>query len=63
LSGEKWNKHTSLKTELTTSARKAGIEMTKDELISILEMITHYSYEYLKSLSLEELQKIYKDKR
>jgi hypothetical protein len=51
------------KTKLTINARKRGIEMTKDELISILEMITRYSYEYLKSLSLEELQKIYEDKR
>lgn len=37
--------------------------MTKQELISVLEMITNYSYEYLKSLDEEELQKIYDDKR
>lgn len=37
--------------------------MTKQELISVLEMITNYSYEYLKSLEEEELQKIYDDKR
>lgn len=37
--------------------------MTKQELISVLELITNYSYEYLKSLDEEELQKIYDDKR
>lgn len=36
--------------------------MTKDELITVLEMITKYSYEYLKSLSVEDLQKLYEDR-
>lgn len=36
--------------------------MSKDELISVLEMITKFSYEYLKSLSKEELEKIYKER-
>lgn len=36
--------------------------MTKDELISVLEMITKFSYEYLKSLSKEELEKLYKER-
>lgn len=37
--------------------------MEKQELISVLELITNYSYEYLKSLDEEELQKLYDDKR
>jgi hypothetical protein len=37
--------------------------MTKAELISVLEMITAYSYEYLKSLPLEELQQMYDERR
>lgn len=36
--------------------------MTKDELISVLEMITKFSYEYLKSLSIEELEKLHKER-
>lgn len=36
--------------------------MTRTELISILEMITNYSYEYLRSMTLEQLQKLYEDK-
>lgn len=36
--------------------------MTKDEYISVLEMITKFSYEYLKSLSKEELEKIYRER-
>lgn len=36
-----------------------GIDMNKDELISVLTMITNYSYAYLKSLSREELQDMY----
>lgn len=37
--------------------------MTKHELVSVLEMITNYSYEYLQSLDREQLQKIFDDKR
>ncbi|CAM3732349.1 hypothetical protein MEZE111188_05730 [Mesobacillus zeae] len=37
--------------------------MEKDELISILSMITSYSYEYLKSLEPDKLQEIYDDRR
>jgi len=37
--------------------------MSRDEMISILEMVTNYSYEYLKSLSPEALKKLYEEKR
>ena len=37
--------------------------MNQDQLISYLEEITNYSFEYLKSLTLEELQKIYEKRR
>lgn len=37
--------------------------MTRDEMISVLEMISNYSYEYLKSLSPEALKKLYEEKR
>jgi hypothetical protein len=37
--------------------------MTSDELRSILCMTTNYSYAYLQSLTKEELEKIYQDKR
>lgn len=36
--------------------------MTSDELRSVLEMITNYSFDYLQSLSREQLLKIYEDK-
>jgi hypothetical protein len=38
------------------------INMTSDELRAILEMITHYSFEYLQSLNYEQLLRIYEDK-
>lgn len=37
--------------------------MTKDELIFILEFRTQFSYEYLKSLSVEQLQKLYEERK
>lgn len=36
--------------------------MTADELRSLLEMTTNYSFEYLQTLKLEELEKIYWEK-
>lgn len=36
--------------------------MTKDELVSVLEMITLFSYEYLKSLPIEKLEQIYEER-
>lgn len=36
--------------------------MTSDELRTILEMITNYSFDYLQSLNKEQLQKIYEEK-
>lgn len=36
--------------------------MTADELITILEMITRYSYEYLHSLTMEQLIRLYEEK-
>jgi hypothetical protein len=36
--------------------------VTADEMIAVLEMITRYSYEYLKSLTYEELEKLFKEK-
>ena len=36
--------------------------MTSDELRALLEMITNYSFEYLQSLNLEQLTKIYEEK-
>lgn len=36
--------------------------MNRDEMISVLEMITNYSYHYLKSLTTEQLQKLYEDR-
>lgn len=36
--------------------------MTTDEMISILTMKTNYSFEYLQSLSREEIKKLYKEK-
>jgi hypothetical protein len=41
---------------------KGDIEMTSDELRSILGMITNYSFEYLQSLSHEELLKMYEER-
>jgi len=37
--------------------------MTRDEMISVLTILTDYSYEYLKSLSPEALKKLYEEKR
>jgi hypothetical protein len=37
--------------------------MVKDELITILEMTTKYSYEYLKSLTVEKLQGMYEERQ
>lgn len=36
--------------------------MTRDELIFVLEMRTKFSYEYLKRLDKEQLEKLYKDR-
>jgi hypothetical protein len=36
--------------------------MTSHELRTVLEMITNYSFEYLQSLTYEELVKLYEDK-
>lgn len=36
--------------------------MNSDELRALLEMITHYSFDYLQSLEKEQLEKIYKEK-
>lgn len=36
--------------------------MTSDELRTILEMITGYSFDYLQSLNKEQLEKIYEEK-
>jgi DNA-dependent RNA polymerase auxiliary subunit epsilon len=36
--------------------------MTSDELRALLEMTTNYSFEYLQSLSKEQLEKIYEAK-
>lgn len=37
--------------------------MTSDELRALLEMITNYSFDYLQSLSHEELLKLYQEKQ
>lgn len=37
--------------------------MNRAELISLLELISNYSLEYLKTLSTEKLQQIYEEKR
>ena len=36
--------------------------MNSDELRAVLAMTTNYSFEYLQSLTQEQLQKIYEDK-
>jgi hypothetical protein len=36
--------------------------MTSHELRTVLEMITNYSFDYLQSLTYEELLRIYEDK-
>jgi hypothetical protein len=36
--------------------------MTSDELRAVLEMITHYSFDYLQSLNKEQLERIYAEK-
>jgi hypothetical protein len=36
--------------------------MTVDEMIVILEMTTRYSYEYLYSLTWEQLMRLYEEK-
>lgn len=45
------------------SDKKQGINMTSDELRTILELTTKYSFDYLQSLSKEQLQKIYEEKQ
>jgi hypothetical protein len=42
---------------------KEVLTVTTDELRAVLEMITNYSFDYLQSLTKEELEKIYNDKR
>jgi hypothetical protein len=37
--------------------------MTSDEMRAVLEMTTNYSFDYLQSLSYEELERIYNEKR
>jgi hypothetical protein len=37
--------------------------MTSDELRAVLEMTTRYSYEYLQSLTKEQLERIFEDKK
>jgi hypothetical protein len=37
--------------------------MTSDEMRAVLEMTTNYSFDYLQSLSYEELKRIYNEKR
>jgi hypothetical protein len=39
-----------------------AINMTSHELRTVLEMITNYSFDYLQSLSYEQLLRIYEDK-
>lgn len=36
--------------------------MNKDELIAVLEMITRYSHEYLRSLDKEQLEQMLKER-
>lgn len=36
--------------------------MLRDEMISVLAMITNYSYEYLKTLEPEKLKKLYEER-
>jgi hypothetical protein len=36
--------------------------MTADEMISILEMTTRYSYDYLRGLTTEQLTKLYEER-
>lgn len=47
---------------LTSKDKRVDINMTRDEMIAVLEIKTNYSYEYLKSLSPEALEKLYKEK-
>jgi hypothetical protein len=43
-------------------AKRQAINMTSHELRTVLEMITNYSFDYLQSLSYEQLLRIYEDK-
>lgn len=36
--------------------------MTRDEMTALLEMKSNYSYEYLQSLTREQLEKLYREK-
>lgn len=36
--------------------------MTKDEMIAVLEMVTGYSREYLKSLTPEQVELLYRER-
>jgi hypothetical protein len=36
--------------------------MTREELMTLLEICTNYSFEYLQTMSLEELRKLYEVK-
>jgi hypothetical protein len=40
-----------------------GYNMTADEYRALLEMTTRYSFEYLQSLTKEELERIYEEKQ
>jgi hypothetical protein len=42
--------------------KRGDINMSSDELRSVLSMITQYSFEYLQSLNKEQLLKIYEAK-
>jgi hypothetical protein len=42
--------------------RKEVIKMTRDEKTSVLCMVTRFSFEYLQSLSKEELNKLYEER-
>jgi hypothetical protein len=44
------------------SDKNRGIDMTSDEMRSVLAMTTGYSFEYLQSLNHEELKKLYEEK-
>jgi uncharacterized protein YktA (UPF0223 family) len=56
------NKPTKKNTLSTFKDKRVDIDMTRDEMISVLEMITRYSYAYLKSLSDEKLKKLYEER-
>jgi hypothetical protein len=45
-----------------TLDKKGIIDMSSDEMRAILKMVTGYSFEYLQSLSKEQIEKLYQER-